>query len=102
MLNRALRLLRTYHQISQQDLAHKLELSNSYLSEVENGVKSPSLETLQKYSAFFRMPLSSILLFSEEIETRKKPGSRLRVASAEKILRLLEWIDERDEVSETV
>jgi transcriptional regulator with XRE-family HTH domain len=99
MLYRALRLLRTYHQLSQQDLAKKLEISNSYLSEIETGVKAPSLEILQKYSSIFRMPVSSIMLFSEEIETSRKPGAKLRVAAADKVLKLLEWLEQRDLVS---
>lgn len=101
MLYRALRLLRTYHQLNQTELAKKLMVSNSYLSEIENGVKAPNLELLKKYSALFKMPVSSILLFAEEIEGERKPGSKLRVAAADKILKLLEWIEEREVVPGT-
>ena len=101
MLYRALRLLRTYHQLSQTELAKKLEVSNSYLSEIEKGVKSPTLDLLSKYSAVFKMPVSSILLFSEEIEGARKPGSKIRVAAADKILKLLEWLEEREVVSDS-
>lgn len=101
MIHRALRLLRTYHQLNQQDLAKKLVISNSYLSEIENGVKAPSIEILQKYGSVFRMPVSSILLFSEEIESSRKPGTKLRVAAADKILKLLEWLEQREVVSES-
>lgn len=98
MLYRALRLLRTYHQLNQGELAKRLELSNSYLSEIESGLKAPSMELLQKYSVLFKMPVSSILLFSEELENSRKPGSRLRVAAADKILKILEWFEEREVV----
>jgi transcriptional regulator with XRE-family HTH domain len=99
MLHRALKLLRTYHQLTQVDLAKRLGISNSYLSELEKGgVKEPSLELLGKYAEIFKMPASSILLFSEQIGTEVKPGTRLRIASAEKILRLLEWLEERNDV----
>jgi transcriptional regulator with XRE-family HTH domain len=101
MLYRALRLLRTYHQLSQSELAKKLEVSNSYLSEIEKGVKSPTLDLLNKYSAVFKMPVSSILLFSEEIGERRKPGAKLRVAAADKILKLLEWLEEKEVVSDS-
>lgn len=96
MLHRALRLLRTYHQLTQVDLAKQLEISNSYLSELEKGNKKPSIEILEKYSKYFKMPTSSILLFSESIEIPLKPGEKLRVVAAEKILRLLEFLEERD------
>lgn len=99
MLNRALRLLRTYHQLNQQELAKKLEISNTYLSEIETGSKAPSIELLQKYSVLFRMPVSSIMLFAETMESDRKPGTRLRVSAADKILKLLEWLEERELVS---
>lgn len=98
MLNRALKLLRTYHQYTQVELAKRLGISNSYLSELEKGDKTAGLDLLGKYSAVFKMPVSSILLFSESIEDGHKPGVKLRVAAADKILRLLEWLQERDDV----
>lgn len=98
MLNRALRMLRTYHQFTQVNLAKRLGISNSYLSELEKGDKTPGLELLEKYAEVFKMPVSSILLFSESMETSRKPGEKLRVAAADKILRLLEWLQERDAV----
>ena len=103
MLNRALKLLRTYHQFSQVELAKQLCISNSYLSEIESGAsdKAPNLELLRKYGEFFKIPVSSILLFSESLESNRKPGTRLRVAAADKILRVLEWIDERDELEKS-
>lgn len=101
MLNRALRLLRTYHQLSQVQLASRLGISNSYLSEIEKGeTKEPTLELLNKYAGIFNMPVSSILLFSERLDVDAKPGTKLRIASAEKILRLLEWMEERGSVKD--
>lgn len=101
MLNRALKLLRTYHQMTQIELAKKLGISNSYLSEIEGGHKSPPLDLLEQYSNFFKIPTSSILFFSESLTEEKKRGSKLRIGAANKILRLLEWIEERNEIQET-
>lgn len=98
MINRALRLLRTYYRLSQIDLSKKLGISNSYLSEIEGGSKSPSFELLEKYSGVFKMPVSSILLFSESVDKGNKPTDKLRVAAADKILRLLEWIEDSDAI----
>jgi len=98
MLNRALKLLRTYHQLTQVELAKRLSISNSYLSEIETGVKTPGIDLLEKYAEVFKMPVSSIMLFSEKMSDEEKTGEKLRVAAAEKILRLLEWIDERESV----
>ena len=46
MLNQALKLLRTYHQFTQIELAKRLGISNSYLSELEKGDKTPGLDLL--------------------------------------------------------
>lgn len=97
MLYRALRLLRTFHQLSQVELAKRLGISNSYLSEIESGSKSPGLDLLEQYSSVFRLPLSSILLFSEQLE-EATPGNKLRVKAADKVLRLLEWVAEKEAV----
>lgn len=99
--NRALKLLRTYHQYTQVGLAKRLGISNSYLSELEKGDKTPGLDLLERYSEVFKMPVSSILFFSESINEDRKPGTKLRVAAADKILRLLEWLQERDAVERT-
>jgi transcriptional regulator with XRE-family HTH domain len=99
MLNRALKMLRTYHQLKQVELAKRLEISSSYLSEIESGSKVPGLDLLEKYSQVFKMPVSSILLFSEKMSDDSRISEKIRVTAADKILRLLEWIDEKDSVS---
>lgn len=101
MLNRALRLLRTYHQFTQIELADRLKISNSYLSEIETGDKQPPVDLLNRYSEIFKMPVSSIMLFSETMDAGQKSGTKLRVAAADKILRLLEWLEVKDAVKES-
>jgi len=98
MMHRALRLLRTYHDLKQGELAECLGISGSYLSEIEGGTKTPSLDLLQKYAGVFRIPVSSILLFSESIVKGQKRPKKLQVIAADKILRLLEYLDERETV----
>lgn len=97
MLHRALKLLRTFHQLSQVELAKRLGISNSYLSEIESGNKSPSVDLLDQYSVIFKLPLSSIMLFSEQLE-EATPGNKLRVKAADKVLRLLEWVAEKETI----
>lgn len=100
MIHRALRLIRTYHQLKQTELASRLNISNSYLSEIEGGSKKPSLDLLQEYSHIFKIPVSSILLFSEQVVDGERTLTRtkLRVASANKILKILEWFDEQNNI----
>jgi len=101
MLNRALRLLRTYHQLTQVDLAARLGISNTYLSEIERGDKQPPVELLSRYGEIFKMPASSIMLFSEAMGDGTKSSSTLRIAAADKILRLLEWLEVKDDVKKS-
>lgn len=96
MLNQALRLIRTYHDLSQTELCKELGVSNSYLSEIESGKKQPTMELLTKYSDHFEIPLSSILFFSENIDA-PKPTSKLRTSIAKKVINLLEWVENKNE-----
>jgi transcriptional regulator with XRE-family HTH domain len=91
LLNRALKLVRVYHNLAQVEAAHLIGLSKSYISEIESGQKKVSLEVLEKYSEAFKIPVSSLMLFAEHAK-----GSRLsedaRVYIAEKALKMLDWI----------
>jgi len=96
MLHKALRLMRVFHNLSQKDLANKLDISKSYLSEIESGKKQPTLPLLDRYSQVFDVPVSSIMFFSEHIG--EKPGHRkLREAISSKVLKILEFIAERSD-----
>ena len=68
MLYRALKLLRTSHDFKQKELAKKLEISASHLSEIESGQKTPSLVLLERYGEVFEVPVSSILFLAENID----------------------------------
>ena len=92
MYNRALRLIRVFHDMSQSDVAENLGLSKSYISELEHGHKKPSIEVLEKYSNFFRIPLSSLLLFAEKAE-KADFSEKSRVFAADKVLKMLDWIE---------
>lgn len=99
MLNRALRLLRVYYQLTQADLSTRLGISKSYLSEIESGRKEPSLSLIYKYAEVFDVPASNILIFSEKLSEKntKKTPWKLKIASG--ILRVLEWIDVQSSVN---
>jgi transcriptional regulator with XRE-family HTH domain len=63
MLGKALRLIRVFHDLSQKDLAEKLEISKSYISEIESGKKTPTIDLLNKYSNFFDIPTKRLFIF---------------------------------------
>jgi transcriptional regulator with XRE-family HTH domain len=100
MYNRALRLIRAFHHMTQNDLATKLGLSKSYISELEQGHKTPSIDVLEKYATFFRIPLSSLMLFAEKVESGGIAEDS-RVAVADKVLKMLDWITTISDTQET-
>jgi transcriptional regulator with XRE-family HTH domain len=96
MLNDALRLIREFHCVKQKTLAKGLSISTSYLSEIENGKKKANLELLEKYSEFFKVAPSSLLLFSEELG-HNPTSDKIRFKAATKIIKIMNWITDREE-----
>lgn len=94
MFGEALRLIRTFHQVSQIDLATELAISRSYLSEIESGKKTPSIDLLQRYSTIFKIPLSTIMFFSETVENTGTEV-KLKQVLSKKAIGMLRWIESR-------
>lgn len=94
MLHQALKHLRKFHKMRQQELAAKLGISNTYLSEIESGTKAHAItvDLLTRYGAVFDVPVSSIMLFSEHVNSDRR-SEQVRVVLASKLLRVLDWID---------
>lgn len=98
MYHRALKLIRQYHRLTQVELAERLGLSKSFISEIEKeGGKKPSIDVLERYAACFRIPLSSLLLFAERTDADNF-GERSRLYAAGKVLKMLEWLEETTRV----
>lgn len=80
MINDALRLIRKFNEYTAKDLSEELNISPSYLSEIETGKKTPSLEIIKKYSDFFNIKMSTIMFFAEEIDNNEvKENTRILV-----------------------
>ena len=98
MLSEALRLIRVFHDMKQNELATRLGISNSYLSEIEAGKKQPTIELMNRYSEIFRIPSSSILFFAEGL---KGPSRSVRAANrakgviASKVISFLQLVEDR-------
>jgi transcriptional regulator with XRE-family HTH domain len=98
MINEALRLIRVFHDLKQFELAERLKVSKSHISEIESGTKTPSLELMEKYSVEFRIPISAIMFFAEELPTAKR-GEKARTTIASKVLDLLSFIERKADAS---
>ena len=92
MINRALKTIRQFHGLTQAELALKLDMSKSYLSEIESGKKSVGYDLLEKYSELFDVPVSSLVFFSENLEEADTIPEKFRSVVADKILNIIEWI----------
>lgn len=104
MLSEALRLLRVYHDMKQVELCDALGLSKSYISELEKGNRTPSIDVIQKYADFFKVPPSSILFFAEKLEEPDGNGVLnigTKHAIASKIIGFLQLIEEKTQLHET-
>ncbi|MEN5115010.1 MULTISPECIES: helix-turn-helix domain-containing protein [Brevundimonas] len=97
MLNDTLGIVRSFHNLSKVEVAAKVGLSRSYISELESGQKKVTLEVLQKYSDAFAIPMSSLLFFDEH----KKDNSAVesaRIAIGGKVVKMLQWISDISDV----
>lgn len=103
MLSEALRLIRVFHDVKQTELADRLGMSKSYLSEIENGKKQPSIELIERYSAEFKIPASSIMFFAENLDQPSQSAgaaSRAKGVIARKVIDFLKLIEARTEHAE--
>jgi transcriptional regulator with XRE-family HTH domain len=91
MLNEALRLVRVFHDLNKTQVAERVGLSKSYITELERGDKKVTLEVLQKYSEGFNIPVSSLMFFAEQAE-EASASEKVRTAVAGKVVKMLDWI----------
>lgn len=71
-MGETLRLLRIFYGFKSVEMAKKLKISQSFLSEIENNKKNPTLELLNQYSKVLKIKVSTIILLSESLETESK------------------------------
>jgi transcriptional regulator with XRE-family HTH domain len=95
MINDALRLLRLYLGLSQKQIAAELELSQSMISEIENGTKPVSMDVLEKYSAKLNIRMSQLMFFAEELEGEPLK-TRGKLIIANRVLKLLDTLSPRE------
>ncbi|HIU63714.1 MAG TPA: helix-turn-helix transcriptional regulator [Candidatus Avacidaminococcus intestinavium] len=72
MIGEILKKIRNIYGYKASELSKKLGISQSFLSEIENNKKQPSLELLKKYSEIYEIKLSSLILLSENLETEQQ------------------------------
>jgi transcriptional regulator with XRE-family HTH domain len=93
-LAEALRLLRVFHDLNQAEASETLRISAPYLSQLESGRKTASMDVIGKYADAFAVPVSSILLLAERIGTGDFSNLDRDQLVARKILRILDWLQD--------
>lgn len=72
IFGKTIKRLRSDHKLSQQDFGYECEISRTYISLMELGQRSPTLDSLSKISFGLKMELSDFLvLLAEEIRHEK-------------------------------
>lgn len=74
MIGDVLKRTRAIYGYKANEMSSALGISASYLSEIENNKKQPSLELLKKYADLYGIRLSSLILLSESMEDAEKSG----------------------------
>jgi transcriptional regulator with XRE-family HTH domain len=95
MVSRALCMLRTYHHLSPSELADKLGVAEGVVLNIENGSDIAEPEIVEKYAEIFKVRASDIMLFAEPVGHDFTTGEKIRIFVADKILRVLEWIERK-------
>ncbi len=97
MIGEALRLIRVFHDLKQFEVAERLGVSRSHISQIEKGDKEPSLELIGKYSEEFGIAPSEILFFAEGVGSAGK-GEVARKSIANKVLDMLRFVEMRTQI----
>ena len=89
-----LRMLRKGHALSLKELSARAQISIGALSQIERGISSPSIRTLNKLATSFAVPLSFFFAESDEAEAdgiviRQHRGKDLAVSAQGIAKRLL-------------
>lgn len=71
-INKGLKTIRQKREIRQIKVAEGVGITQTYLSQIENGKRDPSLGVLRKLADYYEMPLSIIFWFCISEESVKK------------------------------
>ncbi len=89
-LGKAIRVRRSLLDIKRRELSEMAELSYPYVSEIENGLKRPSMEALQRLAHALDMEVSELTAAAEDIQEDVdlvSPGSPTQSDSRSQALR---------------
>jgi transcriptional regulator with XRE-family HTH domain len=98
MIGDVLKRTRTIYGYKASEMSSMLGISKSYLSEIENNKKQPSLDLLKRYSDILGIKLSSLILLSEDFEEASKRNKSQEFIK-QMMLRLINFMSDDKGVS---
>ena len=99
-MGETLRLLRIFFGYKSVEMAKKLNISQSFLSEIENDKKKPTLDLLQQYSKVLNIKVSTIVLLAESLDKDKKSNKDLKHNLAGIGMKVLKILKENGELDD--
>lgn len=99
-MGETLKLLRIFFGYKSVEMAKKLEISQSFLSEIENNKKKPSLDILNQYSKVLNIKVSTIVLLSESLENDKNSKKDIKHNVAGIGMKVLKILKENGELDD--
>lgn len=88
-IGEAIETIRKIKRLSQGDLAHQANITQSYLSLIENNKKEPNLKTLKTISSSLDIPLPFLLLYSinkEDVPENKQDSFQVIIPLIKSLL----------------
>ena len=65
---KTVKTLREVRGLTQENLAYEADVHHTYISDIERGLKSPTLRTAQRISEVFDLPLDEMIKLALTIE----------------------------------
>ena len=85
--NKALKAFRVFNRMTQQALSEKLDLSKSFISEMESGKKPVTSQLIDRYADYFGVPSWEITYLAEAYDNKI-----LANTFTSTLLKLLDWV----------
>jgi transcriptional regulator with XRE-family HTH domain len=83
LLGGRIRELRRSRRLSQEQLAERMDISAKYVSQVETGVRSPSLEALEKFAIVLDVEIRDLFEFHPDADSALENINILLQAASE-------------------
>ncbi|OGM29487.1 hypothetical protein A2630_00635 [Candidatus Woesebacteria bacterium RIFCSPHIGHO2_01_FULL_44_10] len=86
---KAIKTIRAAKGVTQKDLAKALNVDNSYLSRIEKGDRTPSIDVLEKIAKKLDVPFYLLVLLSSEKKVLKNSDKKSVDKIGENLLNVL-------------